>query len=123
MEIYIFRSPKKIQSQVPVDQTGLLGIGLNFVPKETQNLLVNEVKTAPVVVSSEVTQVLQVSQVSPLSITPMYAPGATTYGGALRCELCGISTNRLDQLETHRRGTKHIKMAIQKGLLNNNGNY
>ncbi|KAF7995637.1 hypothetical protein HCN44_006744 [Aphidius gifuensis] len=44
----------------------------------------------------------------------------TTYGGALRCELCGISTNRLDQLETHRRGTKHIKMVKQKGLLNNN---
>ncbi|XP_044005736.1 zinc finger protein 346-like [Aphidius gifuensis] len=89
-------SPKKIQSQVPVDQTCLLGIGLNFVPKETQNLLV---------------KIYLFNQ----------KPGATTYGGALRCELCGISTNRLDQLETHRRGTKHIKMVKQKGLLNNNG--
>lgn len=110
--------PKKNQNQVPVEPlTGRFDI--DFVPKDTQNLIVNEVTTAPVVLSSEVTQV---SQVSSLPTTPMYEPGATTYGGALRCELCGISTNRLDQLESHRRGTKHIKMVKQKGLLNNNNN-
>lgn len=73
--------------------------------------------TTPIVVTS------QVSQVSPLPTTPMYAPGATTYAGALRCELCGISTNRLDQLENHKRGTRHIKMLRQNGLLQlNSGN-
>ncbi|XP_054008723.1 zinc finger protein 346-like isoform X1 [Hylaeus anthracinus] len=34
----------------------------------------------------------------------------------LRCDLCGVSANRQDQLETHKRGARHLRMLKLNGL-------
>lgn len=46
--------------------------------------------------------------------TPIYTPPA--YPTPLRCDLCGISANRQDQLETHKRGARHMRMLRLNGL-------
>lgn len=47
-----------------------------------------------------------------------YASNAINYSTALRCDLCGVSANRLEQLETHRRGARHQKMLRLNGVIN-----
>lgn len=36
---------------------------------------------------------------------------------SLQCDLCGIKVNRIDQLEVHFKGTKHLKQLKQRGLV------
>lgn len=38
------------------------------------------------------------------------------YPTPLRCDLCGVSANRQDQLETHKRGARHLRMLRLNGL-------
>ncbi|XP_066597413.1 zinc finger matrin-type protein 3-like isoform X2 [Prorops nasuta] len=102
------KSSKK--SQNPFDQqldpSGRYGIGMAFTPEvppvpDTHTL----VEPAMLSLSAPVAG----SAGAPVD-TPM------TYAMSLKCELCGISTNRHDQLETHKRGAKHLKMLKLKGL-------
>lgn len=45
---------------------------------------------------------------------PIYTP--PPYPTPLRCDLCGVSANRQDQLETHKRGARHLRMLRMNGL-------
>lgn len=47
---------------------------------------------------------------------PVYSQPPIPIPTPLRCEICGISANRQDQLDTHKRGAKHLKMMKQRGL-------
>lgn len=38
------------------------------------------------------------------------------YTQTLHCDLCGVSANREDQLETHKRGARHLRMLKLNGL-------
>lgn len=39
------------------------------------------------------------------------------YSTPLHCDICNISVNRPDQLENHKRGTKHLKKMNLHGLV------
>lgn len=43
-------------------------------------------------------------------------PAQPVYPLTLHCEMCGVSTNREDQLETHKRGARHLRMLKLNGL-------
>ncbi|XP_043262430.1 zinc finger protein 346-like isoform X1 [Colletes gigas] len=45
---------------------------------------------------------------------PVYTP--PPHPTPLRCDLCGVSANRQDQLETHKRGARHLRMLKLNGL-------
>ncbi|EFN77536.1 Zinc finger protein 346 [Harpegnathos saltator] len=85
-----------------VDSTGRFGIGMAFQ---------TDAQTAPTVtpVIPDVTAPVQ-NAVAPT----MYA--SSPYSTLLRCDLCGVSANRQDQLETHKRGARHLRMLRLNGL-------
>lgn len=96
------RSAKKSQNPSQynqMDPTGRFGIGIAF-QQDTQ-----PVPTGPVGSDGA----------GPAS-TPasMYTP--PPYPTPLRCDLCGVSANRQDQLETHKRGARHLRMLRLNGL-------
>nr|KAF7416544.1 hypothetical protein H0235_011075 [Vespula pensylvanica] len=97
--------PKKSQNQNQynhVDSTGRYGIGMAF----QQDVQVPG--TSAVVSDGNI-------MVSPQgTTTPIYTPPA--YPTPLRCDLCGVSANRQDQLETHKRGARHMRMLRLNGL-------
>ena len=43
-------------------------------------------------------------------------PVQPVYPLTLHCDLCGVSANREDQLETHKRGARHLRMLKLNGL-------
>lgn len=51
---------------------------------------------------------------NPAAVPSMYA--SPPYPTPLRCDLCGVSANRQDQLETHKRGARHLRMLRLNGL-------
>ncbi|XP_063985710.1 zinc finger protein 385B-like [Diachasmimorpha longicaudata] len=94
------KSPKKNSvPPPPVDPTGRFGIGAGF-QLEPQN---------PSFVPEAVVPLIPNPQ--------MYNPVATTYSTALRCDLCGVTANRLEQLETHKKGIRHQKMLRLNGVI------
>ncbi|XP_046748228.1 zinc finger protein 346-like [Diprion similis] len=105
-------SKKQNQNQTPIDPSGRFGIGIGFQAEAP----------APVIIPAEAAIVVPV--VSPVPIptiaaavpvsTPLYT--APSYQTLLRCDLCGVSANRKDQLETHRRGARHLRMLRMNGL-------
>ncbi|XP_015120816.1 zinc finger protein 385D isoform X2 [Diachasma alloeum] len=100
------KSPKKGSvPPVPVDPTGRFGIGAGF-QLEAQG---------PSIVPEAVESVVPL--IPNLPNSQMYNPAATTYSGALRCDLCGVTANRLEQLETHKRGIRHQKMLRLNGVI------
>ncbi|KAK0083076.1 hypothetical protein PV325_009356 [Microctonus aethiopoides] len=99
------KSPKKNPNEGPVDPTGRFGIGLSFVSD-------NEAITNSDQVSGSL------SSIPSSPVLTGYASNATNYSTALRCDLCGVSANRLEQLETHRRGARHQKMLRLNGVTN-----
>ncbi|XP_033336535.1 zinc finger protein 346 [Megalopta genalis] len=99
------RPSKKSQSQNQynqIDPTGRYNVGTGFQP-EVQPPAV----TQPVV---------------PDGTAALPTPGTATlytpppYPTPLRCDLCGVSANRQDQLETHKRGARHLRMLRLNGL-------
>lgn len=96
---------KKSQTQNQynhIDSTGRYGIGMIF----QQDVQVPG--TSAVVSDGNI-------MVSPQgATTPIYTPPA--YPTPLRCDLCGVSANRQDQLETHKRGARHMRMLRLNGL-------
>ncbi|XP_015511996.1 zinc finger protein 346 [Neodiprion lecontei] len=105
-------SKKQNLNQAPIDPSGRFGIGIGFQAEPP----------APVIIPAEAAIVVPV--VSPVPIptiaaavpvsTPLYT--APSYQTLLRCDLCGVSANRKDQLETHRRGARHLRMLRMNGL-------
>ncbi|XP_076292635.1 zinc finger protein 346 [Lasioglossum baleicum] len=99
------RPSKKSQSQSQynqIDPTGRFGIGTGFQP--------------------EVQPPAPPQPVVPDGAAALPTPGAATlytpppYPTPLRCDLCGVSANRQDQLETHKRGARHLRMLRLNGL-------
>lgn len=93
-----------------IDPTGRYGIGTAFI---------TNVEAEPKLVNASVPEVTSVAPPpaapsKPAVQTPSFTP--SPYPTPFRCELCGISANRQDQLETHMRGAKHLKMLKQNGL-------
>ncbi|XP_058798782.1 zinc finger matrin-type protein 3-like [Phymastichus coffea] len=91
---------KKVQSKIPEDPTGRFGIGTAFQPQSEVLPVVSEPLPVPIVIPP----------------VPQYCQVPIPIPTPLRCEICGISANRQDQLDTHKRGAKHIKMMKQLGL-------
>ena len=53
---------------------------------------------------------------------PNPQPCPITYPTLLQCELCGIVVNRPDQLESHKKGARHMKLIkMQEGSEINTG--
>ncbi|XP_015430222.1 PREDICTED: zinc finger protein 346-like isoform X2 [Dufourea novaeangliae] len=100
------RPSKKSQSQSQynqIDLTGRFGIGVAF-----QAEVQSPATTQPVVPDDTAASV-------PAPPTgPIYTP--PPYPTPLRCDLCGVSANRQDQLETHKRGARHLRMLRLNGL-------
>lgn len=99
------RPSKKSQNQNQynqVDSTGRFGIGMAF-QADTQ--------PAPAAAPPVVTETAATPSPAAASI---YA--ASSYLTPLRCDLCGVSANRQDQLETHKRGARHLRMLRLNGL-------
>ncbi|XP_011495130.1 PREDICTED: zinc finger matrin-type protein 3-like, partial [Ceratosolen solmsi marchali] len=94
------KTSKKVQSQtnISIDSTDQFGIGLTY--SEIQLPCLSVLETPSVVISTQ----NSISEYSQCYLTP------------LRCDLCGISVNRQDQLDMHTRGTKHIKMLKFHGF-------
>lgn len=84
-----------------MDSTGRFGIGMAF-QKDAQSAPA----VTPTVVVSDGTTASPVAAV--YSAPPYLTP--------LRCDLCGVSANRQDQLETHKRGARHLRMLRLSGL-------
>ncbi|KAJ8679400.1 hypothetical protein QAD02_015187 [Eretmocerus hayati] len=87
-------------NKLPEDPSGLFGIGLAFHPEVAA-------PAPPVPIQNPTVAIPPV---------PQYSQPPITYQVPLRCDLCGISTNRQDQLETHLRGSKHLKMLRSMGI-------
>lgn len=86
-----------------IDPTGRYGIGMGFQPEIP-------VAQSPLPPENPAMMVPAIPVIPPLPPVPQYAQPAIPFPTPLRCELCGISANRQDQLDTHKRGTKHLKM-------------
>ncbi|XP_015609305.1 zinc finger protein 346 [Cephus cinctus] len=102
------RTPKKFSNQnqySQVDSTGRFGIGVAFQ---------NEPQIVPVVTAAAESAPSPVVITAPRSTTSLYTP--SPYPTPLRCDLCGVSANRQDQLETHKRGARHLRMLKLNGL-------
>jgi hypothetical protein len=103
---YIFDRPsKKLQNQDQynqVDSTGRFGIGITF---QTDAQVVSTIPTI-----SDSTATVPNTAAVPAIYT------ASQYSLPLRCDLCGVSANRQDQLETHKRGARHLRMLRLNGL-------
>lgn len=91
---------KHADVKTAIDPTGRYGIGMGFQPEI-------HVPT-PVPPESPALIIPPVPQYSHVPPVPYPTP--------LRCELCGISANRQDQLDTHKQGIKHLKMLKLHGL-------
>lgn len=99
------RPSKKSQTQNQynqVDSTGRFGIGMAF-----QTDAQSTPTAAPVVTETGAAP-------TPAAATSIYA--VSSYLAPLRCDLCGVSANRQDQLETHKRGARHLRMLRLNGL-------
>ncbi|XP_003427169.1 zinc finger protein 346 [Nasonia vitripennis] len=103
------KSPKKTQPKVQIDPTGRYGIGMAFQPEIV-------VAQPPLPPENPPIMVPAIPAVAPLPPVPQYSQPAVPFPAPLRCDLCGISANRQDQLDTHKRGTKHMKMLKLHGL-------
>ncbi|CAG5092174.1 Similar to znf346: Zinc finger protein 346 (Xenopus laevis) [Cotesia congregata] len=117
------KTHKKNSNQGPLDPTGRFGIGTGFqagvpaVPAPPVPAVAPPIVPAPVPLAPvPPVPVCEVAVDSPPVMVDGFASGATSYGMALRCDLCGVSANRLEQLETHRRGARHLKMMRMSGL-------
>ncbi|XP_011308823.1 zinc finger protein 346 isoform X2 [Fopius arisanus] len=100
------KNPKKGSTPpVQVDPTGRFGIGMGF-QLEPQG---------PSIAAETMEPVRPL--IPQLPAPQLYNPVATTFSAALRCDLCGVTANRLEQLETHRRGTRHQKMLRLNGMI------
>ncbi|XP_029032675.2 zinc finger protein 385B-like isoform X3 [Osmia bicornis bicornis] len=130
------RPSKKSQNQnqySQIDPTNRFGIGMAFQTEATPAAGQQQ----PVVPESGVTQAIPPTTPAPGAIaatgtgtgtgtgpgttpTATAAPGTVytppTYPTPLRCDLCGVSANRQDQLETHKRGARHLRMLRLNGL-------
>ncbi|XP_076242080.1 zinc finger protein 346 isoform X2 [Calliopsis andreniformis] len=96
------RPSKKSQNQNQynqIDPSGRFGIGMAFQAE------VQSSPAQPVVPDGTATVPAPPS---------MYTP--PPYPTPLRCDLCGVSANRQDQLETHKRGARHLRMLRLNGL-------
>ncbi|XP_043785951.1 zinc finger protein 346-like isoform X1 [Apis laboriosa] len=99
------RPSKKSQNQnqySQIDPTGRFGIGMAFQAE------VQSTPAQPVVVPDGTNAVPTPGTGS------IYTP--PPYPTPLRCDLCGVSANRQDQLETHKRGARHLRMLRLNGL-------
>ncbi|EGI70884.1 Zinc finger protein 346 [Acromyrmex echinatior] len=100
------RPSKKLPTQnqySQVDSTGRFGIGTAFQ---------TDVQSAPAatpIVSDGVATVPNPAAVPSIYTSPPYPT-------PLRCDLCQVSANRQDQLETHKRGARHLRMLRLNGL-------
>lgn len=100
------RPSKKLQTQNQynqVDSTGRFGIGIAFQ---------TDVQSAPAV--TPIVPDGTVAVPNPVTVPSMYT--SPPYPTPLRCDLCGVSANRQDQLETHKRGARHLRMLRLNGL-------
>lgn len=123
------RPSKKSQNQnqySQIDPTNRFGIGMAFQTEATP------APGQPLVPDAAVTQAIPPTTPAPGAIpgtgtgaAPGTAPAAAapatvytppTYPTPLRCDLCGVSANRQDQLETHKRGARHLRMLRLNGL-------
>jgi len=101
-----YRPSKKLPTQnqySQVDSTGRFGIGTAFQ---------TDVQSAPAatpIVSDGIATVP-----NPAAIPSIYT--SPPYPTPLRCDLCQVSANRQDQLETHKRGARHLRMLRLNGL-------
>lgn len=104
-------SPKKSSgSPGPVDPSGRFGIGTGFQLEIQRPLMSADecgVSCSPIVPNAQIC-----------------CSTATTFTAALRCDICGVTANRLEQLETHKRGIRHQKMLRSNGMFPTEpGNY
>ncbi|XP_012139536.2 zinc finger protein 346 [Megachile rotundata] len=118
------RPSKKSQNQnqySQIDPTNRFGIGLAF-QAETQS---TTAPVQPVVPEGAMSQTVPTTVAPGAGVGPGVAAGVTgggtiytppTYPTPLRCDLCGVSANRQDQLETHKRGARHLRMLRLNGL-------
>lgn len=100
-----YRPSKKSQNQFnQVDPTGRFGIGMAF-QTDLQPAAPESTPDVPVLVQS------------PVAATgPVTVYTSPSYSTPLHCDLCGVSANRQDQLETHKRGARHLRMLRLNGL-------
>lgn len=84
-----------------IDSTGRFGIGAAFQADA------QAASTAPAI--PDVTTPVMNSATAPIYTS-------LSYPTPLRCDLCGVSANRQDQLETHKRGARHLRMLRLNGL-------
>lgn len=110
------KPPKKYQSQnqySQVDSSGRFGIGMAFQADPPAVIVPPLAEAAIVVPVVPPVPIAPVPIPVPVSV-PRYTP--PPYPTPLRCDLCGVSTNRQDQLDTHRRGARHLRMLRMNGL-------
>lgn len=106
-----------------MDPTGRFGIGISFLADKP--VIPNPITIAEVLSPPQPPPVI----VSPVAVPPVVVPPvavtpAVTYpsvpnfnaANTLRCDLCGVSTNRPDQLEIHKRGARHLRMLKLNGM-------
>lgn len=99
-------SQKKKKDNTPVDPTGRFGIGVAFLPTEPP--VPATIAAVPVPLPVPVPEVAVSS--------PAVHYSQPVYTQTLHCDLCGVSANREDQLETHKRGARHLRMLKLNGL-------
>lgn len=100
------RPSKKSQNQNQynqVDSTGRFGIGMAFQA---------DAQSAPT--AAPVAPDVTAAAPNPAAAPSIYT--ASSFLIPLRCDLCGVSANRQDQLETHKRGARHLRMLKLNGL-------
>ncbi|XP_076161387.1 zinc finger protein 346 isoform X2 [Ptiloglossa arizonensis] len=100
------RPSKKSQSQNQynqIDPSGQFGVGLAFQADAPS--------AAP---AQSVVPEGSTTSVPTTGAGPIYTP--PPHPTPLRCDLCGVSANRQDQLETHKRGARHLRMLRLNGL-------
>lgn len=98
--------------------TGRFGIGSGFLKPEPQPLMPVVQAPLPMSVTVPVPVPVPVPEPPPLASPAVNFPQSTqAYPQILHCDLCGVSANREDQLETHKRGARHIRMLKLNGLI------
>ncbi|XP_033219313.1 zinc finger protein 385B-like [Belonocnema kinseyi] len=114
---------KKAASQAfkePKDPTGRFGVGVGFQKAVTVKVepVVSVVpEPTPVPVPMPMPVPVPVPVASPIvHYAQPVQPAQPVYPLTLHCEMCGVSTNREDQLETHKRGARHLRMLKLNGL-------
>ncbi|XP_012263267.2 zinc finger protein 346-like [Athalia rosae] len=110
------RPSKKHQTQnqySQVDSTGRFGIGTAFQSDPPPVVVAPISEAAAVVPVAPPVPIVPIPAPVPVA-APLYTP--PPYPTPLRCDLCGVSANRQDQLDTHRRGARHMRMLRMNGL-------